>query len=110
MSEELVLNVTEETFTSEVLESTLPVMVDFWAKWCGPCKSLSPFVYQMANDWAGKIKVVKVDVDSNSQLTKDLGIRGIPALFFYKDGKVVDTLVGFVALETLEKYIRSVLK
>ncbi|MEP0767346.1 MAG: thioredoxin [Fimbriimonadia bacterium] len=86
--------VTADTFDSEVLQSSIPVLVDFWAAWCGPCRMIAPFVEAVAEEFAGKAKVAKVDVDSNQSLAMRYGIMGIPALLIFKGGQVVEQMVG----------------
>ncbi len=88
--------VTDQTFEQEVLKSDLPVLVDFWAGWCAPCKVVAPVVEEIARDYDGKLKVCKVDVDTNRQAAANLGINSIPSLYLFKDGKAVDNLVGAV--------------
>ena len=104
-----VLEVTDATFDQEVLQSELPVLVDFWAVWCGPCKAIGPTIETLAGVYAGKLKVAKVNVDQNSATPSRYGIRGIPALLFFKDGKIVDQIVGFVPQETIEEKINKAL-
>jgi len=99
------IEVTDANFKSEVLESTTPVLVDFWAEWCGPCKMIAPVVEQLATEYAGKLKVGKVDVDSNQQTSMQFGIRSIPTLLVFKNGKVVDQIVGAVSKHTLAEKI-----
>ena len=89
-----VLEVTDANFDQEVLRSEQPVLVDFWAAWCGPCKAIGPYVDNVATAYAGKLKVAKVNVDANGATPSRYGIRGIPALLFFKDGKVADQMVG----------------
>ena len=89
-----VLEVSDATFDQEVLKSEQPVMVDFWAVWCGPCKAIAPIVDGVAATYAGKLKVAKVNVDQNGATPSRYGIRGIPALLFFKGGKVADQIVG----------------
>ena len=88
------LEVNAGSFDAEVLQSSTPVLVDFWASWCMPCKMLAPVVDELATDFAGKVKVAKVDVDKNQGLAAQFSIRGIPALLIFKDGKEVDRIVG----------------
>jgi thioredoxin 1 len=99
--------VTEKDFKTEVLESDVPVMVDFWAEWCFPCKTIAPLVDELAKEYNGKIKVVKVDVDSNNRIAADYMIMSIPSLLFFKDGKVVDTIRGAVAKKQIQERIEK---
>ena len=97
--------VTDDTFDSEVKNSDLPVVVDFWAEWCGPCKQIGPALEQISEEMAGKVKVVKVDVDTNPSTAASLGVRGIPALFMFKDGQVISNRSGAAPKATLESWI-----
>jgi thioredoxin 1 len=90
------LHITEETYQKEVLESDVPVVIDFWATWCGPCKMIAPIIDEMAGEFEGKAKICKVDVDNNQQIAMQLGIRSIPTVMIFKGGKVVDTIIGAV--------------
>ena len=104
-----VLEVTDATFDMEVLQSEQPVMVDFWAVWCGPCKAIGPIVDGVAATYAGKLKVAKVNVDQNGATPSRYGIRGIPALLFFKGGKVADQIVGYVPQEVIEEKVQRLL-
>jgi len=104
-----VLNVSDATFDQEVLQSEQPVLVDFWAVWCGPCKAIAPILEGVATTYAGKLKVAKVNVDENGATPSRYGIRGIPSLLFFKGGKVADQIVGFVPQEVIEEKIQRLL-
>jgi thioredoxin 1 len=93
--------VTDKSFDVEVLKSNVPVLVDFWATWCGPCKTIAPVVEEIANDYAGKLKVVKVDVDSNPEISMKFNIRSIPTLMVFKGGTVVEQLIGALPKRSL---------
>jgi len=88
------LAVTEQTFDNEVLKSQVPVLVDFWAAWCGPCRAIAPTVEELGSEYAGKLKVVKVDVDENQDVSMRYGVQSIPTLLVFKDGQMVERLVG----------------
>jgi thioredoxin 1 len=105
----LVVEVTDANFDQEVLNSEQPVLVDFWAGWCGPCKMIGPFVDNIANTYAGKLKVAKVNVDQNGATPSRFGIRGIPALLFFKGGKVADQIVGYVPQAVIEEKVQRIL-
>jgi thioredoxin 1 len=104
-----VLEVSDATFDKEVLQSEQPVMVDFWAVWCGPCKAIAPIVDSVAASYAGKLKVTKVNVDENGATPSRYGIRGIPALLFFKGGKVADQVVGYVPQDVIDEKIQRLL-
>ena len=103
----LILEVTDGNFDQAVLKSDQPVMVDFWAIWCGPCKALAPVVDEVAAAYNGKVKVGKMDVDSNPVTPQRYGVRGIPTLLIFKDGKVQEQIVGYVAREVIEKALNK---
>lgn len=94
--------VTEATFEAEVLNSDLPVLIDFWAEWCAPCKMIAPLVDQLAEKYDGKLRVGKVDADENQGLLMKYGIMGIPTLMVFKNGEVAERIVGFMPLPALE--------
>jgi len=101
------LAVSDDTFEKEVVEASLPVIVDFWAQWCGPCKALAPIIDAIAQQYGDKVKFVKMDVDSNPLTPPKFGVRGIPTLILFKDGQVKATQVGLVNKTELAKFIDS---
>ena len=101
-------NVSDAEFESEVLSADQPVVVDFWAEWCGPCKALGPLVDEVAGEMAGKVKVVKVNIDENPEAPTKYGVRGIPTLIAFKGGQVVDTKVGGMSKSDLTAWVESV--
>ena len=101
--------VTDDTFEGEVLKSELPVLVDFWAEWCGPCKAIAPVVEEIAEEYSGRLKVMKLDVDSDQSRAVEFGIRGIPALLIFNEGQVARTIVGAVPKSTIVKNVEEVL-
>lgn len=105
-----VVEVNDASFEQEVLQSDQPVLVDFWAAWCGPCKALAPIVDEVASEYNGKLKVMKMDVDRNQATPMRYGIRGIPALLLFKGGKVADQIVGYVPKDTIARSISRVIE
>ena len=99
----------DDNFDTEVLKSNLPVLVDFWAEWCGPCKMIAPIVEEIAGDYAGKVKVGKVNVDFNNQVAMQYGIRGIPALLVFKGGAVANQIVGAVPKNDITQILDEVI-
>lgn len=101
--------VTDATFEQEVLKSDVPVLVDFWAPWCGPCRMIAPLIDQLAEEYAGKLKAVKLNTDESPSVATEYGIRSIPTVMIFKDGQKVDTVIGAVPKSTLtgtvEKYL-----
>lgn len=89
-----ITNSTDSSFEADVLKSSVPVLVDFWAEWCGPCKALAPKLTEIAGEYKEKMKVVKVDIDTNQESPANYGVRGVPTLLLFKNGQVIDQLVG----------------
>lgn len=104
MSDQIV-HVTDASFENDVLKSDMPVLVDFWAEWCGPCKMIAPILADIAKDYADRVKVCKMDVDANSDTPAKFGIRGIPTLILFKGGKAEATKVGAVSKTQLAQFI-----
>ncbi len=104
MSEQIT-HVSEASFDQDVISAELPVLVDFWAEWCGPCKMIAPILDDIASEYAGRLKVCKVDVDANPGVPEKFGIRGIPTLIIFKDGNAVETKVGALSKSQLAQFI-----
>jgi thioredoxin 1 len=102
-------NVDDNNFDAEVIKSALPVMVDFWADWCQPCKMIAPMIDKLAGDYAGRLKVVKMDVDGGPNTASTFGIRSIPTLMFFKGGEMVEQVIGVVNEVQIKKIIEKVL-
>ncbi|OGP89362.1 MAG: thioredoxin [Deltaproteobacteria bacterium RBG_19FT_COMBO_43_11] len=98
---------TDDNFEEEVLKSEKPVLIDFWAPWCGPCKAIGPIVEELADQLKDSIKVMKLNVDDNQKTAVNFGVRSIPTLILFKGGKVADTLVGLVPKEKLEAFVKK---
>ena len=107
MASDLVLTFTEENFQTEISTSTVPVLVDFWAEWCGPCRMLGPILDDLAKEQEGKVKVGKVNVDVSQELAKQFSVKSIPMLLFFKDGKVADTVIGVQSKDALTKRLAA---
>jgi thioredoxin 1 len=99
---------TQDDFQTEVLESNIPVLVDFWAPWCGPCRRVAPLVEEMARQYAGRVKVVKIDVDQSQELAGGYGVNSVPTLMIFKNGQVVDRLVGIPPKSRLDSALSEV--
>ena len=104
-----ILEVSDANFESEIINSEIPSMVDFWAEWCGPCKKVGPVVEELAAEYEGKIKIAKMDVDSNRQTPAKFGIRNIPTLILFKGGEVVNTIVGAQPKTSIEEELKKLL-
>ena len=103
------ITITDDSFQSEVVQSSIPVLVDFWAVWCGPCRMVAPIVDELSVEYEGRVKVGKVDVDSEQKIAADYGIRSIPTLLIFKDGELADQIVGAVPKKQLVEKLEAVL-
>lgn len=104
---EHIKTVSDDSFDADVLKSSQPVLVDYWAAWCGPCKAIAPMLEEIAAEYAGKVTVAKLNVDENQKTSSDFGIRGIPTLMLFKDGKVAATKVGALSKSQLTEFLNS---
>jgi thioredoxin 1 len=109
MSSEHIHHVTDESFDADVLQADMPVLVDFWAEWCGPCKMIAPTLDELATEYAGKLKVAKLNIDENQATPRKFGIKGIPTLQIFKNGNLEATKVGAVPKSQLKAFIDSVI-
>jgi thioredoxin 1 len=107
MSSEFLGIATDNNFEDEVMKNDKPVLIDFWAPWCGPCKAIGPIVEELAGQFQDSIKVMKLNIDENQKTAVNFGVRSIPTLILFKGGKVVDTLVGLVPKERLEAFVKK---
>ena len=101
------VNVTDDEFDNVIATSDVPVVVDFWAEWCGPCKQMSPHLEAVSEDMAGKVKVAKINVDENPMVASKYGVRGIPTLMVFKDGKVAATHLGAMSKQAITDWIKA---
>ncbi len=104
---QVVMSTTDEQFQADVLESSMPVLVDFWAQWCGPCKMIAPILDEIAVEYANKVKVVKVNVDDNHETPAKYGVRGIPSLMLFKNGELVANKVGALTKSQLASFLED---
>jgi thioredoxin 1 len=105
MASELIKHVSDATFETEVLQSSTPVLVDYWAEWCGPCKAIAPILDEVATGYEGRLQIAKMNVDENRDIPAQFGIRGIPTLMLFKDGKLAATKVGALSKSQLTAFI-----
>jgi thioredoxin 1 len=107
MSSSQIEHITDDSFEPQVLQSALPVLVDYWAEWCGPCKQIAPILDEVAREYDGRLKVAKINVDENRQVPARFGIRGIPTLMLFRNGNVEDTRVGALSKSQLTAFLDS---
>ena len=110
MSSNLIKHISDASFEADVLQSTQPVLVDYWAEWCGPCKMIAPILDEMATAYTGKLQITKMNVDENREIPAQFGIRGIPTLMLFKDGKLAATKVGALSKSQMAAFIDENLK
>ena len=110
MSSDLIKHISDASFEADVLQSTQPVLVDYWAEWCGPCKMIAPILDEMATTYTGKLQITKMNVDENREIPAQFGIRGIPTLMLFKDGKLAATKVGALSKSQMAAFIDDNLK
>ena len=110
MADAKYVTLSDSTFEDEVLKSSQPVLVDFWATWCGPCRAIAPIIEELASDFDGKVKVAKLDVDENQGSASKYNVRSIPTLLFFQNGKVVDQIVGSAPKAALETKLKGLLE
>jgi len=106
MSDKIV-NLTTDTFKTTIASATTPVLVDFWAPWCGPCKAIAPILEELAEEFAGKLRVAKVNIDDNAEIATEHGIRAIPTMLLFKNGKLVEQIVGMLPKATLKEKLQA---
>ena len=107
MNSQYVTAATDDNFDAEVLKSSKPVLVDFWAPWCGPCRAVGPIVEELADQFKDSIKVMKLNVDDSQKTAQNYNVRSIPTLILFKDGKILDTLIGLAPKERLEDFVKK---
>lgn len=107
--EKMILHVTDDSFETDILKADKPVLIDFWATWCGPCRALGPIIEEIADRFKDQVKVGKINIDDNPKVTAQYGVMSIPTLLLFKEGKPLDRLVGLVPRERLEEFIKKAL-
>lgn len=107
--DDVIVNVTDDSFEKDVIQSGTPTVVDFWAPWCGPCRAVGPIIEELAQELKGRLKVAKVNVDENPNIAANYGIRSIPTIMLFKDGKLEDTLIGLAPKDRFEEFVKKVL-